>query len=291
MLDFNAIDVETANADHSSICQIGIAHIRDYKIVDEWKTLVNPECCFDPVNIGIHGIDEFRVKDSPKLPQIRDELRRRLRGSVLVSHTSFDRVAFERAMEKYDLEQLQVAWLDSSRIARLTWKKYNQRGYGLGDIAYDLGIKFNHHDALEDAKASAKIVIEAIHKTGMEIEDWIVDTKFSIKKESPKLQKIQGFQTENRNGNFSEDVVVFSGTFSLSRKKIIEIATDNGCEVGSNVTKKTSILVVGIPINHYTRELYKKSSKHKKAEELLRKGNKIKILSENDFIDLLNKAG
>ena len=46
--------------------------------------------------------------NSPILPEVRDELRRRLRGSVLVSHTAFDRVAFERDMTRYDLEQLQV---------------------------------------------------------------------------------------------------------------------------------------------------------------------------------------
>ena len=47
-------------------------------------------------------------------------------------HTSFDRVAFERAMMRYDLEQLQVTWLDSARIARRAWpESYGSRGWGL----------------------------------------------------------------------------------------------------------------------------------------------------------------
>ena len=121
MVTFNAIDVETANADRASICQIGIVHVRNGTVADRWQTLVNPEDWFDPWNVSIHGIAERDVRKSPTLPEVRDELRRRLRGSVLVSHTSFDRVAFERAMTRYDLEQLQVTWLDSAKVARRAW--------------------------------------------------------------------------------------------------------------------------------------------------------------------------
>ena len=108
MLTFNSIDVETANADRASICQIGIVHVREGNIEDQWQTLMNPEDWFDPWNVSIHGIDEGEVRHSPTLPEVRAELRTRLRGSVLVSHTSFDQVAFERAMTRYNLEQLQV---------------------------------------------------------------------------------------------------------------------------------------------------------------------------------------
>ena len=61
------------------------------------------------------------VATSPTMPEVRDELRRRLRGTTVVSHTSFDRVAFERAMFRYDLEQLQVTWMDSAKVARRWW--------------------------------------------------------------------------------------------------------------------------------------------------------------------------
>ena len=67
-----------------------------------------------------------------------------MRGSVLISHTSFDRVAFERALTRYDLEQLQVTWLDSAKIARRAWpERYGRSGYGLKNIAKDLDISFS----------------------------------------------------------------------------------------------------------------------------------------------------
>src|SRR5208282_2215742 len=42
-MEFVALDVETANADCSSICQIGIARFEDGCLAEEWSTLVNPE--------------------------------------------------------------------------------------------------------------------------------------------------------------------------------------------------------------------------------------------------------
>ena len=174
MLTFNAIDVETANTDRASICQIGIVHVRDGKIYDRWETLINPEDWFDWWNVSIHGIDEEDVRNSPTLPEVQGILQERLRGSVLVSHTSFDCVAFERAMTRYELEQLQVTWLDSAKIVRRAWpERYGRRGYGLENVAKAFDIQFKPHDALEDAKAAAEIVLRACAETGTDINEWL----------------------------------------------------------------------------------------------------------------------
>ena len=63
-MDFVAIDVETANADVGSICQVGMAHFVDGQIVDEWSTLVDPEDYFDGMNVSIHGIEPHMVRGS-----------------------------------------------------------------------------------------------------------------------------------------------------------------------------------------------------------------------------------
>ena len=173
-LTFNAIDVETANSDCSTICQIGIVRVREGRIADQWQTLINPECWFHPGNIRIHGILEEDVGQSSTLADVHDEICTRLDGSVLVSHTAFDRTACNRAVAKYGLRQFQVTWLDSSRIARRTWpERYGARGYGLGNIANDLGIAFRHHDALEDARAAAEIVLRASAAAGNGITGWL----------------------------------------------------------------------------------------------------------------------
>ena len=99
-LNFVALDVETANADMASICQIGIAKFKDGQLVDEWSSLIDPEDYFDDINIDIHGIDEEAVVGAPTFPEVVGELSNYLSGSVCVSHTHFDRVSLGKAFEK-----------------------------------------------------------------------------------------------------------------------------------------------------------------------------------------------
>ncbi|MYC63615.1 MAG: hypothetical protein F4X16_12445 [Caldilineaceae bacterium SB0661_bin_34] len=84
-LTFKAIDIETANADRSSICQIGIVNVVNGVVVSAWQSLINPECHFDSFNTRLHGIDEQTVQHSPTLTEIHDEIRqilcRRMRCS------------------------------------------------------------------------------------------------------------------------------------------------------------------------------------------------------------------
>ena len=177
-LTFNAIDVETANGHSASICQIGIVQVRAGRISDCLSTLVNPEERFNAFNVRLHGIGPDCVKDSATLPDLYAQLRRLLEGTVLVSHTSFDRVALDGAARKYGLRPLRTQWLDSAKIARRAWpERYGRSGYNLANVAADLGISFKHHDALEDARAAAEIVLYACQCTGLEIDGWLVQTR------------------------------------------------------------------------------------------------------------------
>jgi len=133
-MDFVAIDVETANADMASICQIGLAKFNDGQLVEEWSSLIDPEDYFDFINIDIHGITEDDVVGAPKFSEVVGELSNFLSGAVCVSHTHFDRVSIGRALEKYSLNPIDTIWLDSARVARRTWEECAWRGYGLSRV-------------------------------------------------------------------------------------------------------------------------------------------------------------
>jgi DNA polymerase-3 subunit epsilon len=87
-MDFVAIDFETANADLSSICQVGIATFSDNQQVDSWTTLVNPQDYFDPLNVSIHGIDEDAVTSAPVWREAFPQIARRVSGKITVCHTN-----------------------------------------------------------------------------------------------------------------------------------------------------------------------------------------------------------
>ena len=66
--DFVALDLETATADRSSICQIGITEVINGIPQEPKSWLVQPEGNkYDSMNIFIHGITPEDTIDSPSL--------------------------------------------------------------------------------------------------------------------------------------------------------------------------------------------------------------------------------
>lgn len=279
-MDFVAITVETANPDLASICQIGIASVQSGKVIDQWSTVVDPEDFFDPINIEIHGIDESHVIGAPTFADVYPDFRRRTAAAVIVSHTGFDRVAVTSAIERYGLpgDGTQV-WLDSARVARRAWPdKYATRGYGLANVAADLGISFMHHGAGEDARAAAEIMLRACETAALDIEAWITRVHQPIFPESAAPIRRDG----NPEGPLYGEHLVFTGALEIPRREAADLAASAGCSVDSGVTKKTTLLVVGD--QDVTRLAgHNKSSKHRKAETLIEKGQAIRILRETDF--------
>lgn len=239
-MEFVSIDVETANADMASICQVGTAHSRNGSIEDEWGCLINPQTHFDAINVGVHGIDERAVAAAPTITEIADLLHQKLAGKIVVCHTHFDRVALHRAAKHYNFSLPEITWLDSAKVARRAWEEFASKGYGLANVCKHIGYQFKHHDAQEDAKAAAAIMHAACLKTGISINEWLIKTDEPI---TPPANLIE--HDANPNGPLFGEVIVFTGALELPRREASEMAAQMGCVVGDKVTKRTTILVVG----------------------------------------------
>jgi DNA polymerase-3 subunit epsilon len=274
---FVAIDVETANPNLSSICQIGIVSFDNGSITTAWQRFVNPEDYFDPWNVSIHGITEDAVDDAPTLPDLFSDLKEFLSRQIVVCHTSFDRLALSRASEKYGLSEIACTWLDSAKIVRRAWPKFAYSGYGLANITEALGIVFDHHVAQEDARAAGEVVLRAIADTGISLDGWLNRVKQSVSLEASKI-----VQEGNTEGPLVGEVAVFTGTLSIPRWEVAKLAASAGCSVSNSVNKATTLLVVG---DQDIRRLagHEKSSKYRKAEDLIAIGHPIRILGESDF--------
>lgn len=283
-MEFVAIDVETANPDMASICQIGLARYKDGSLTEEWKSYIDPQDYFDGINISIHGIDESTVRGSPVFAEVSQQLYGFLDNSIAVCHTHFDRVAIQQALEKHHIHNPICVWLDSARVARRAWKEFAWGGYGLHNICATLGYEFKHHDALEDAKAAGHILLAAMARSGLGIEEWIKRVKQPIDPE----QASSGAAIRrdgNPEGPLFGEVLVFTGALEIPRREAADMAVRIGCRVGSGVNKETTLLVVG---DQDIKRLagHEKSSKHRKAEKLIVEGHPIRILRESDFKEL-----
>jgi DNA polymerase-3 subunit epsilon len=287
-MDFVAIDVETANADMASICSIGAARFEGGKIVDEWYSLIDPRDYFDGINVSIHGIDELTVRGAPTYDEVAATLHAMLRGAVTVTHTHFDRVATQQASGRWGVSAPDCRWLDSARVARRAWSECAKSGYGLANVCRLIGYKFEHHNALEDAKAAGHVLLAAIDRTGLDIDGWLSRVAQPINPASGSSGAAIR-RAGNADGPLFGEVVVFTGALAIPRREAADLAASLGCVVETGVTKKTTLLVVG-DTDVMRLAGHEKSSKHRKAEELASKGFPIRILRETDFRELVALA-
>jgi DNA polymerase-3 subunit epsilon len=106
--DLVFVDLETTggNAAHHRIIEIGIVRLRDGVVIEEWSTLVNPECIIPPYIESFTGIRNDMVGSAPRFADIGrvvlDKLKPATAAPVFVAHNArfdygFLRAEFRRA--------------------------------------------------------------------------------------------------------------------------------------------------------------------------------------------------
>jgi DNA polymerase-3 subunit epsilon len=156
-------------------------------------------------------------------------------------------------------------------------------GYGLKKVCKKIGYEFKHHDALEDAKAAGHVLLAAMKESKVDLDAWR-----KLVKQPIGLASVNGVLREaNPEGDLFGEVLVFTGALDLPRREAAELAASIGCQVADNVTKKTTILVVGDQ-DILRLAGHEKSNKHRKAEELAAEGYPIRIVRESDFKALVS---
>lgn len=284
-VEFIALDVETANENYSSLCQIGIVSFSEGQVVDKWETYVNPETYF--LNTWLHGIDEETVKDAPLVPEAIRMLADRIQGKPVIHHTHFDRVAIQQACLEHDLECPLSITLDSARILRRVNQNFLTSGYGLANACGHYGIDIEgHHNAVRDAEMAGLLVSKLLEESNTEIHDWVgILQKRRINSNRSTRVQMEGAQDMPLSGK----TIVFTGTLSQPRTECAKMAAAAGFKVWDRVIVDTDYLVVGIPAHIHLKD-QKPSTKQKTAMKLIDEGSNIQILSEDEFLALLEDA-
>jgi DNA polymerase III subunit epsilon len=167
-LDFTAIDFETANSNSASACSVGLVKVRDGVVVDETGWLIRPPAGYDSFNewnTRIHGIMAPDVADALLWSEQLADLVAFADGDALVAHNAgFDMGVIKAACAASYLDCPDFSYLCSLRVAR---KTYNLDSYRLPVAAMAAGFEgFHHHDALDDSRACAAIMIHAAGRAG-----------------------------------------------------------------------------------------------------------------------------
>ncbi len=165
---FIALDVETANNDRASICQVGLACVSLDGSIATWSTYVDP-CTRTWTCTWIHGISQETVFGAPRFPVVLSMLTQVVTGHTVFQHSSFDRSAINAACAQHGSLAPDWHWRDSVTVARRAWPELKGNGgHGLKSLKSHLGLEFRHHDGEEDARAAAEVVLRAEAETGLD---------------------------------------------------------------------------------------------------------------------------
>lgn len=295
-ISFTAIDFETANNFRASACTVGMTKVRAGVVVDQVSWLMKPLPGYDdfhPVNIGIHGITAAQVRNMPDWRRVHGPMMDFIGGDALVGHNvSFEKSVISKANEICGLPAPAADFHCTLQLAR----KHLELGhYTLSDVVGALELPaFNHHDAGDDARASALITIELAKRNGASTLAALwpaasgkaaarVPGYFSAGYTRKLADLPQANPRANPYGPLYGQTIVFSGDLAaMPRTEAQDAAAAKGATIANSTTKKVT-MVVSAEVDGGSRS----SAKVRRAHELADAGQGIQVVGELAFLRLL----
>ena len=308
-MNFVALDFETANYKHTSICQVGIAVFENGEIVDKQSFLVKPTPNhFENLHISIHGIRPENVTDKPSFDKYWSSISHYFENREVIAHNaSFDFSALRHTLQLFDIPFPNTTYYCSMLLSKRIMA--GLMNYQLQTVCKEFNIEFDHHDALSDAVAAGKLIVELCRNQNVNSlkelsekfnfrpgkllnNDYISFSSSLARKSNTKtlFDRIESQTTEFDDEHpFYNKNIVFTGALSnLNRADAMQMVVNVGGLIKpDSLTRKTNYLVVG---NYDYKQFGEgfESSKLQKAKQYILNGQDIEIISENDFFKMIH---
>jgi DNA polymerase-3 subunit epsilon len=327
-LDFTAIDFETANGFRGSPCSVGLTKVRGGAIVEEASWLMRPpenHDTFDYHNVRIHGIRAEHVAARPRFGELFPEIGAFIGDDILAAHNAaFDLGVIRSGLEVSGLPGPAYDYVCTVMLSR---RCYSLVSNSLPFAAEEAGVPLvNHHDAAEDARACAGILIDiaarnransiaelylslglaiprqqAFHPARDELSKATL-TALAAAGETRAAQPFRGgWPEEGENPAPSPDAepgnplygqtVVFTGQLGIPRPEAKIRSAEMGARPESRVTARTSVLVVGDGFDARDLRSGRLTGKARRVLELHERGQSIEVLSEGEFLQMIGGTG
>jgi DNA polymerase III subunit epsilon len=302
---FAAIDFETATQARNSACAVSVAVVDDGQLsgVDVW--LIRPPGNeYDAFNTMLHGIGPADTESAPPFADVFPQVLEFIGGRPVVAHYApFDLGVIREAHLDAGVAWPELTVACTVVLSRRAWP--GQSSYSLPVIASYLQIDaFRHHDPRADAVACAEIarhllaatetetLHEAAERLGVRLgtlrrdqyEPCLANYRRGVKGWGLTRPSGEGLDPDHP---FFGVGVTFTGTLdSMPRRQAAQLVLDVGGEFCPSVSRKTRYLVFGWQdFTRFTDGL--KSSKTRKAEQLIRDGHPLEIIGEDLFLRML----
>lgn len=164
MEDFAAIDFETANAERSSVCSVGLVVVRGGTVVEKVYRLIRPRPNFYSYwNTLVHGLTKADTDTAPEFPEVWNEIAPLAEGLPFVAHNSpFDEGCLKSVFQAYGMDYPGYPFHCTCRASRRIFGK-QLPNHQLQTVAEACGFDLRtHHHALADAEACAAIALRIL---------------------------------------------------------------------------------------------------------------------------------
>jgi DNA polymerase-3 subunit alpha (Gram-positive type) len=213
--EYVVFDIETTgfSPTNDKIIEIGAVKIKNNSIVDRFNRLINPKMKIPEKIIELTGITDELVQDKPVIDEVLLEFYEFIGDSVLVAHNASFDVGFIKENYSRIGKIISNPTLDTLELSRVLFP--NLKKHRLNIIANYLDIKLeNHHRAVDDAEATAKIFLKCLE---------LVKEK-GIK----KLEEINTFFSKNRDYKSGKPyhIVIFAKNY-VGLKNLYKIISES----------------------------------------------------------------
>lgn len=307
MLDYVAVDFETANSYRGSPCAVGLVRVRDGMPVAERRWLIRPPeqvDYFDGFNTGIHGITADMVANAPRWKDALPCIVEFIGTDIVVAHNAgFDIGVIRYACAVDNIEWPSLSFLCTLVLARRT---LSLPSYRLPFVVDALGGRLDdHHAPLADARAVVEVIrglakshnaceiSDLAQSIGIRIghmQSGVYKGSVAVSSGGPsRLVQPDLNPDADPEGYLYGRVVVFTGTLmSMTRRVAWAECARVGAIAQEDTTKRTNVLVVGDINPAVLRPGSDLTGKTRRAFELQDKGQAIEVMTEDDFLRCLD---
>ena len=293
---FVAIDFETACYSKLSPCSLGVAVYDHGSLTESRHWLLKPS---DPGKFSfshLHGITWEDVKNQASIKDIWYELKGMLHNRFIVAHNA----AFDLSILKMNLNHLGLEYPNYYHGCTMNLAKQNfsyLKDYKLSSICELMSIDYGNHDAEADAVSCAHIFGKML-KMHKYPEELFRGSQLSDESFLPKTAPSKNFFSDGKSANMTDIVIddvdgsatsefftdkccVVTGLFSKwSRQEVEDFIVQKGGKIQSSVNSKTNQVIIGNEPGW---------SKIEKVKILLESGQKITVMDESEFIQVIEK--
>ena len=284
--DYVIVDLETTGYEYhwDDIIEIGAIRYRKDAEVARFHSFVSVSFPLSEFIVAHTGITDEMLLGAPKIVEILPRLLDFIGTDTVVAHNAnFDvNFIYDNAFGHLGTP-FRNDFVDTMRLAKKC--ALSVPNHKLETLAQEFGIRQETaHRSIADC--------ETTHALYNKLKEYITQHDISLK---PKYyhSRIAGTQANtdeiDPDNPFYGKTVAFTGALdSMQRKDAAQLVANLGGILSDGVSKNTNFLVLGNTA--YCANIKDgKSSKFKKAEQLILKGQDLQIISENTFLTMVTE--